>query len=369
MHRCFNLFLTMKVYKISNDRYLMTDGQNVYEVNESVALNAINENEQVSKKFSKLKRFILIAEKYYESVKALSDNGIDVNYSDPQKLEYTIKEDTITVNDGEHKFELSKKDAENTVVFIKSGYSKPELAYLYEEFVRLGALVMNNPSAVDDTSNKWITYLMLNKNDIPQPASVLVTSNDVSKKDHDAMLKKLKNIYRNPKDDDRYVCKLLSGHGGHGVFICRHKNILSILQCIFAIDSDEHILVQKFVNIKDGDIRVNVLTIGNKQNILNAVRRTKGSDKDFRTNLSLGGHSEKIELTSVQKQLALKAAKISGLLWAGVDIIEDVNGNEYVVEINGAPGTPYDVEDQEELLKKNTDFYNSLVNMLDGMMK
>lgn len=358
----------MKVYKIGNDRYLMTDGQNVYEVNESVALNAIDENEQVSKKFSKLKRFILIAEKYYESVKALSDNGIDVNYCNPCSLEYIIKDDVIKVDDGEHKFELSKKDEGNTVVFIKSGYSKPELAYLYDEFVKLGVLVMNNPSAVADTSNKWVTYLMLNKNDIPQPISVLVTSNDISKKDHDAMLKKLKNIYRNPKDDDRYVCKLLSGHGGHGVFICRHKNILSILQCIFAIDSDEHILVQKFIKIKDGDIRINVLTVENKQNILNAVKRTKGTEKDFRTNLSLGGHSEEIELTGHQKQLALKAAKTSGLLWAGVDIIEDVDGNEYVVEINGAPGTPYDVENQDELLKRNTEFYSRLTNMLDEMM-
>lgn len=359
----------MKAYKIGNDRYLMTDGQNVYEVNESVALNAINENEQVSKSVSKLKRFILIAEKYYESIKALSDSGVSVDYADPEKLEYIIEDDVIKVNDDEYKFDVSKKDAGNTVVFIKSGYSKPELAYLYNEFVKLGVLVINSPSAVADTSNKWITYLMLNKNDITQPTSVLVTSNDVSKKDHDAMLKKLKNIYRNPKDDDRYVCKILSGHGGHGVFICRHKNILSILQCIFAVDSDEHILVQKFVKIKDGDIRVNVLTVGNKQNIINAVRRTKGSEKDFRTNLSLGGHSEEIELTAHQKQLALKAAKVSGLVWAGVDIIEDVDGNDYVVEINGAPGTPYDVEDQEELLKKNTEFYNRLANMLDEMIR
>ena len=37
---------------------------------------------------------------------------------------------------------------------------------------------------------------------------------------------------------------------------------------------------------------------------------------------------------------------MSGLVWAGVDIIEDVDGNEYVVEINGAPGTPFDVEAQ-----------------------
>ena len=253
-------------------------------------------------------------------------------------------------------------------MFIKSGYSKPELAYLYEEFNKLGLLVINSPEAVANTSNKWITYEFLEKNEIQQPKSVLVTSNDISKKDHDEMEKKLKNIYSKPNDNDKYVCKLLKGHGGHGVFICRHKNILSILQCIFAINPDEHILVQEYIKIKDGDIRANILTINGKQQLINAVQRTKESSKDFRTNLSLGGHADEIELNAQQKQLAMKVAKLIGLTWAGVDIIEDVDGNNYVIEINGAPGTPFDVENKDDLLEKNTKFYKALANMINDMI-
>lgn len=346
----------MKTYKISEGRYLATDGEHVYEV------------AAPSKKINKLKRFILISEKYYKSVKALSDIGIKTDYADPEKLEYIIENGVIKVDDKEYKFEVSKKDAGNTVVFIKSGYSKPELAYLYEEFMNLGILVINNPEAVADTSNKWITYELLVKNDIVTPHSVLMTSNDVSKKDNSGMEKKLKEIYKNPKDDDKYVCKLLKGHGGRGVFICRHKNILSILQCIFAVKKDTQILVQKFIDIKGGDIRANILTIKGKQQFINAVVRTKDGAKDFRTNLSLGGHAEDAVLNTEQKRLALKAAKVSGLTWAGVDIIEDTDGNNYVIEINGAPGTPFDVEDKDELLKKNTEFYNKLANMISEML-
>ena len=184
----------MKTYKIGNNRYLMTDGHNVYEVNEAVAINEQRKMIQESKNNLKLKRFILIAEKYYKSVQALSELGIKTDYADPGNIEYTIKDDSIKVDDKEYKFEVSKKDAGNTVVFIKSGYSKPELAYLYEEFNKLGLLVINSPEAVANTSNKWITYEFLEKNEIQQPKSVLVTSNDISKKDHDEMEKKRKNI-------------------------------------------------------------------------------------------------------------------------------------------------------------------------------
>ena len=58
----------MKTYKIGNNRYLMTDGHNVYEVNEAVAINEQRKMIQESKNNLKLKRFILIAEKYYKSI-------------------------------------------------------------------------------------------------------------------------------------------------------------------------------------------------------------------------------------------------------------------------------------------------------------
>lgn len=360
----------MKAYKISKDKYLVTDGSNVYELNESAVMNINNmiSEKNETKNISKIKRFILISEKYYESIQALGELGIKTDYADPEKIEYNIKNDTIHVTDKEFTFTVSKKDVGNTVVFIKSGYSKPELTYLYEEFAKLGILVINSPDGVAKTSNKWVTYELLNQNNINQPKSVLVTSNDISKKEHSELDKKLKQIYSKPEDDDKYVCKLLKGHGGRGVFICRQKNILSILQTIFAINSNEQILVQKFINIKDGDIRVNVLTIGDKQEIINAVNRTKENQSDFRTNLSLGGHAEEITVDNNIISVAKNVAKLSGLVWAGVDIIKDDDNNIYVIEINGAPGTPYDVENKNDLLEKNINFYASLVKMIDKML-
>ena len=75
----------MKTYKIGNNRYLMTDGHNVYEVNEAVAINEQRKMIQESKNTLKLKRFILIAEKYYAVPYSTSLNaepaGIALNSS------------------------------------------------------------------------------------------------------------------------------------------------------------------------------------------------------------------------------------------------------------------------------------------------
>ena len=48
--------------------------------------------------------------------------------------------------------------------------------------------------------------------------------------------------------------------------------------------------------------------------------------------------------------------------------LKDDDNNISVVEINGAPGTPYDVEDKDALLEKNIKFYASLVKMIDKML-
>lgn len=347
----------MKSYKIAEGKYLVTNGTMVFE--SAVPVFEKNTN--------KVSRLILISEKYYKSVQALKDIGIKTDYADPELLEYIIKNDVITVSDGEHKFTVSKADKDSTIVFIKSGYSQQILAYLYEELAKLGVLVINTPNAVANTANKWITYELLQNAGFPQPTSVLVSSNDVSKKDDSLLIKKLRSIYKKEDDSNKYVCKLLKSHGGHGVFCCREKNIVSILQAIFAVKDTENILIQKALDIKDGDIRVNVLTIDGKQTIINAVKRSGGSSGDFRTNLSLGGHSEEITLTKEQERLAYEAAKVSGLTWAGVDILEDKTGKLYIIEVNGAPGTPFDVEDQEDLLKKNTEFYASLIKKIDSL--
>lgn len=341
-------------YGNEDDNQRLKDAYKKILINESVTPNKIN-------------RVVLIGEMRFAS---LRKSVKKLDYADPTKLAYEIKDDKIKVDDGEYKFSLSPKDIDNTIVIVRSGYKNPTVRFLIDEMIAMGFLVFNDPSAVNISNNKYLLAMLLKKHGLPQPKFVLVTKADIHKEDDDLLQDKLSKIYKDIDDDTKFVCKILGGHGGKGVFVCRKSNITSILQALFAISEDCEILIQEFCDIKDGDIRAHVLTIGNKQEILSVTMRNKG-DKDFRTNLSLGNtQTDGIELTDEQKEIVLNTAKASGLAWCGVDLLPLTNGKNVVIEYNGSPGPPSELTtDQETLEKSNIEFYSSLLETINKMLK
>ena len=250
---------------------------------------------------------------------------------------------------------------------MRSGYTKEVVSALLDFIQELGILILNNPEAVKMSSDKYATACFLSKSNLPQPKYVLATSDDIDKEDHKKIDEKLKQLYGGLDDEYKYVCKILNGHGGKGVFSCRGKNIVSILQCLFKLKSNCPILIQDFQEIKDGDIRVHVLTLNGKQKILSSIMRKKG--KDFRTNLSLGCEMEDdYKMSPEQEKLALAAAKASGLEWCGVDMLPLQNGNTIIVELNGAPGPSSPINDPniEEI---NYKFFEKLVEAINELCK
>lgn len=321
-------------------------------------------------RLKKVERIVLISELYLNSVKMLKKNKIKVEYADPNKLNFSYKDNTIHIYSGEKDFpniSLSKSDAKNTVILMRSGYTKEVVSALLDFIQELGILILNNPEAVKMSSDKYATACFLSKSNLPQPKYVLATSDDIDKEDHKKIDEKLKQLYVGLDDEYKYVCKILNGHGGKGVFSCRGKNIVSILQCLFKLKSNCPILIQDFQEIKDGDIRVHVLTLNGKQKILSSIMRKKG--KDFRTNLSLGCEMEDdYKMSPEQEKLALAAAKASGLEWCGVDMLPLQNGNTIIVELNGAPGPSSPINDPniEEI---NYKFFEKLVEAINELCK
>jgi RimK family alpha-L-glutamate ligase len=87
-------------------------------------------------------------------------------------------------------------------------------------------------------------------------------------------------------------------------------------------------LWQKFLPTR-WDIRVIVL----QGKVIGAMKRSAVGE-EFRSNYSLGGAVEKWQLAETDKELAEKVAKVCGLDYGGVDIMKDVNGESYVLEVN-----------------------------------
>ena len=159
-----------------------------------------------------------------------------------------------------------------------------------------------NASIVKISNDKFNTAELLEKYDIPQPKFCLINSNDCTKEDHSKLESKIKKLYSKVNDDTKFVCKILHGHGGKGVFLCKMSNIVSICQCIFKLDNSIKLLVQEYKQIKDGDIRVNVVSLNGKQKIFDVSMRCHHAN-DFRTNLSLGNTLNISKLETVSRLL------------------------------------------------------------------
>lgn len=319
-------------------------------------------------KIDKIKRVVLIGELYMNSVKRLKKDGIKIEYANPTKLDFKTANDKVTIYTKNKEYKditIKKEDSADTIVLMRSGYSNIVVDSLLSYIQKLGILILNNPSSVALSSDKYKTACLLEENGIPQPKFVLVTSSDIDKEDHTMLDEKLKTLYGKLDDDFKYVCKILNGHGGKGVFCCRGKNIVPVLQCLFKLKKNCPILIQDFQEISDGDIRAHVITINGKQKVLSSILRKKG--KDFRTNLSLGCDMQEYELDSEQKKLALAAAKASGLEWCGVDMLPLENGKNMVIELNGAPGPSSKIGDPN-IEEANYEFFKNLIESIDELI-
>lgn len=253
---------------------------------------------------------------------------------------------------------LNKSNTHDTIIFqgqandnTKCNYDGLLYALEYE-----GYLMFNTIDEINIASNKYLAYnLLLQDNKIPQPKTVLITKDIMDGLTNDlhntselfwSLIDSVYNINDNINNIDnsktknqnnkQYVCKILNGSLGIGVFICDKSEIQSILQAMFEINNKTEFVVQEFKK-NTGDIRVHAFSVdGKKYEILAAMKRNK-IDGDFRSNVSLGASTQSIELSDEQKEIVIRTAKLSRLRWVGIDLMECEDGN-YVIEYNSSPG-------------------------------
>jgi len=188
------------------------------------------------------------------------------------------------------------------------------------QFEMIGSFSLNNAAAIGAARDKLNAHQVLAKAGIPMP----VTGFAHSPLDIKSMLG---IIGKSP-----FVLKLLEGAHGRGVVLAETMNAAESVIAAFR-HLRANILVQKFVAEANGaDIRCIVL--GNK--VLGAVQR-KAADGDFRSNLHQRGKIAKVKITKRERLLAIKAAKVMGLRFAGVDMLRSDDGPK-VLEVNSSPG-------------------------------
>lgn len=131
----------------------------------------------------------------------------------------------------------------------------------------------------------------------------------------------------------RLVYKPTDCWGGLGIAKIEDERSLDMLIPFMDQTNITHYYLESYVNYDMTDFRIDVVD----GEFISCYGR-KAPDDDWKTNITSGGSVFLREPNDEVVDIAIRAAKITGLEIAGVDLIYDLEKEEYVVlEINGIP--------------------------------
>ena len=223
--------------------------------------------------------------------------------------------------------------------------------YLYEALNRVIPMI-NSFEAFALTEDKFQTSFLLNHHGIATPEFRLYHRDDSDS---------LKKIMKKWK---RMIYKPTDGWGGVGLTKIEDEATLDMLMPFLNQMDLRFFYVEKFVKYDNTDFRVDIVD----GEFVGCYGR-KASKKDWRTNITSGGSVFLREPDDEVIALAKKATKVCGIDIAGVDIIYDLEREEYVVlEVNGIPA--FATPEQEKMgLNFNNKKIELIVNLIDKKTK
>jgi ribosomal protein S6--L-glutamate ligase len=216
---------------------------------------------------------------------------------------------------------------------------------LIRQFDNLGVYCQNSAEAITQSRDKLFASQLFSKNDIHIPITGFAKS-PMDTKDLIRMV-----------NGAPLIIKLLESTQGKGVVLAEtNKAAESVINAFKSVNTN--ILVQEFIKEANGqDIRCFVVN-----NRVVASMQRQAEKGEFRANLHQGGRASIIKITSEEKKLALKAAKVLNLAVAGVDIIRS-NKGPLLLEVNSSPG----LEGIENATGK--DIANEMIKAIERRLK
>jgi len=188
------------------------------------------------------------------------------------------------------------------------------------QFEMMGSFCVNESVAISRSRDKLRSLQLLSRKGVGLPRTGFANKPDNIKD-------LIKNVGNAP-----LVIKLLEGTQGIGVVLAEtNKAAESIIEAFMGLKAN--ILVQEFIKEAGGaDIRCLVVN----GRVVAAMKR-QGAEGEFRSNLHRGGHASLVRLSKEERATATNAAKVMGLNFCGVDILQSDNG-PVVMEVNSSPG-------------------------------
>jgi len=181
---------------------------------------------------------------------------------------------------------------------------------------RLGMYILNHPSAIERSVDKYYALSLLEERGLPVPRTVVAESADAALSAFMAL-------------GGDVVVKPIFGSRGIG---STRVSDIDVAERIFrALDFNHQVLyIQEFIPHGDYDLRL--LVLGGR--VLAAMKRVATS---WKTNISFGAKPVSYDPPREIRKLAVNAAETLGCELAGVDILQTEKG-PLVIEVNSQPG-------------------------------
>ncbi len=181
-----------------------------------------------------------------------------------------------------------------------------------------GVAVVNHPKAIECAVDKFLATAKLARAGIPVPATIACQSSDAAMESFEQL-------------GGDVVVKPIFGAEGRGIVRVSDPDmahrVFRTLERINAV-----LYLQAFIDHPGYDIRVLVLD----GRVVGSIRRI--AQDDFRTNVAQKATTEIHSPTGVECELAIRSATGVNARFAGVDILKDPSGDDFVIEVNAVPG-------------------------------
>ena len=233
---------------------------------------------------------------------------------------------TLTVYNYDGKNSEHTFVGKDTVCFTRGGALEDEAGLsLISSFQNSQAFMLNTRAAMLTCDNKLTTALLFEKFGLPTPKTAFVSNENNIK----TALDKIGGKFP-------VIMKTLTGTQGVGVIkIESYEGLVATLQAMWKLEAE--VLIQEFMPSK---FDVRTVVVDNK--IFASTKRVHSS-YDFRSNTHRGAEAEPYTISDEERELILKAARVSKAYYVGVDHII-FNNKPYILEINGSPGSGADYE-------------------------
>lgn len=248
---------------------------------------------------------------------ALEEKGVKAVYLRPSRMSVSLSHERIRLYYGLREIRIPEAQIIRSIGFALSLEQFFRRIKTLDILSDMGVFTINPVNSMINSRDKFYSLFKLSQHGIPVPSTIIT-----------------ENVFlavEKVKEWREVVIKPLMGSLGYGSFKTVEPDITFHVGKVL-LSINQPLYIQEYIRKPQRDIRVFV--VGDE--VLGAIYRLSYSGS-WKTNVAQGAKVEPASKIPEVEELALRATKILGLYYSGVDIAETPEGKYVVLEVNASP--------------------------------